>query len=119
MSAWDISPNGVRGVLTRTRGVAMEFEGQMSSLDAAVQGAGAQCSSGIVGEAIAGFFASAQADMQFVFTRTDACLNAAAQATNAYIDGDLEMAANAQSSAAATPDPSAVMPGGGGRAMAE
>ncbi|GAA4943733.1 DUF6507 family protein [Actinoplanes utahensis] len=119
MSAWDISPNGVRGVLTRTQGVAMEFDGHMNNLNAAVQGAGAQCSSGIVGEAIAGFFESAKSNIEFVFTRTNACLNAAAQATNAYVDGDLEMAGNAQASATAAPNPAAVMPRGPGRAMAE
>lgn len=118
MSAWDISPQGVRGVLTRTQGVATEFEGQMNSLNAAVQGAGAQCSSGIVGEAIAGFFESARSNIEFVFTRTGACLNAAAQATTAYLDGDLEMAGNVQAAAAA-PDPTAVMPRGPGRARAE
>ena len=119
MSAWDIHPQGVRGVLTRTQGVASEFEGQMTSLNAAVQGAGAQCSSGIVGEAIAGFFESARSNIEFVFTRTGACLNAAAQATTAYLDGDLEMAGNAQAAATAAPDPTAVMPRGPGRARAE
>lgn len=119
MSAWDISPDGVRGVLTRTQGVATEFEGQMNSLNTAAQGAGSQCSSGIVGEAIAGFFDSAKSNIEFVFTRTGACLNAAAQATNAYIDGDLQMAANAQAAATAAPDPTAVMPRGPGRARAE
>jgi len=118
VSAWDISPGGVRDVLTRTQGVATEFDSQMKSLNSALQGAGTQCSSGIVGEAIAGFFESAKSNIQFVFTRTGACLNAAAQATNAYLQGDLEMAANAQVSATAAPDPTAVMPRGPGR-MAE
>lgn len=116
MSAWDISPDGVRGVLTRTQGVAMEFEAQMAGLDAAVQGAGAECSSGIVGEAIAGFFASARSDIEFAFTRTGACLNAAAQATNAYLEGDLEMAGNAATAATAAPDPTTLMPRGPSRA---
>lgn len=118
MSAWDISPDGVRGVLTRTQGVAAEFEDQIRGLDAAVQGAGAQCSSGIVADAVAGFFASARSDIEFVFTRTGACLTAAAQATNAYLEGDLEMAANAAAAATAAPDPAAVLPRGPGRARA-
>jgi hypothetical protein len=54
------------------------------------------------------------ADVWFVFTRTGACMNAAALATNAYLDGDLEMAANAQASATAAPDPPTVMPATGG-----
>jgi uncharacterized protein DUF6507 len=119
VSAWDISPHGVRGVLTRTQGIATEFEGQMTSLNAAVQGAGTQCSSGIVGEAIAGFFDATRSNMEFVFTRTGACLNAATQATNAYLRGDLEMAGNAQAAATAAPDPTAVLPRGPGRSRAE
>ena len=114
MSRWDISPGGVRGVLARTEAVATEFEGQMTTLNSSLQGAGTQSSSAIVADAIAGFAASATADIQFVFTRTGACLNAAAQATNAYLDGDLQMAANAQAAAAAAPDPYASMPRGGG-----
>jgi hypothetical protein len=53
-----------------------------------------------------------------VFTRTGACITAAAQATRAYLDGDEAMAASAQAAATAAPDPSAVMPGGGGGGMA-
>ena len=56
--------------------------------------------------------------MEFGFTRTGACLNAAAQATNAYLQGDLAMAGNAQAAATAAPDPTAVMPRGPGRGRA-
>jgi hypothetical protein len=101
-------------VLARTDAVAAEFEGQMTTLNAAFAGAGTQSSSTIVADAVAGFAASATSDIQFVFTRTGACINGAAQATNAYLDGDLEMAANAQAAATAAPDPYASMPGGGG-----
>jgi hypothetical protein len=38
-------------------------------------------------------------------------MTAAAGATNAYIDGDLEMAAAAQDAADAAPDPRTTMPG--------
>ena len=116
MSRWDISPGGVRGVLARTETVAAEFEDQVTTFNSAMEGAATQSSSDIVASAIAGFAASAASDIQFVFTRTGACLNAAAQATNAYLDADLEMAANAQAAATAAPDPYASMPGGGGNA---
>jgi hypothetical protein len=68
-----------------------------------------------VNSALAGFAQSAADSISFVFTRTGACLGGAAQATNSYLEGDLEMAANAQASATAAPDPRATMPGGGGR----
>lgn len=113
MSAWDISPGGVRDVLTRTHAAAMPFEGQMTSLNSALEGSAAESSSEIVGQALQGFVESIRTDLEFVFTRTGACMQAAAQATNAYVEGDLEMAANAQRSAAAAPDPSATMPGPG------
>lgn len=111
MSRWDIDPAGVRAVLTGTQQVAGEFDGQMTSLNAGIEGAAAQSSSGIVASALAGFAEAAGANISFVFTRTGACLGGAATATNAYLDGDLEMAANAQASATAAPDPRTTMPG--------
>ncbi len=114
MSSWDISPDGVRTVLGRTETVAAEFETQMGDLDAALAGAAAQASSSIVAEALAGYAESAQVDLGFVFTRTGACLAGAANATNAYVEGDLQMAADAQAAAASAPDPLAVLPGRGG-----
>lgn len=113
MSRWDISPGGVRGVLARTEAVAAEFDTQLRTLNSALQGAGTQSSSDIVADAITGFAASARASVEFVFTHTWACLNAAAQATNAYLDADLEMAANAQAAVSAAPDPFGSMRGGG------
>ena len=114
MTRWDIDPAGVRTVLQSTETVAREFEGQMTTLNTGMEGAATQSSSEIVASALAGYAESAATDITFVFTRTGACMGGAAQATNAYLDGDLEMAANAQASATAAPDPRATMPGGGG-----
>lgn len=111
MSRWNIQPAGVRSVLASTEGVAAEFEGQAKSLNAALGGAAAESSSGIVAAALDGFARSVGGSITFVFTRTGASLGAAAHATNAYVAGDLEMAANAQTAATAAPDPLASMPG--------
>ena len=119
MTRWDIDPTGVRTVLQDTETVATEFEGQMTTLNTGVEGAMTQSSSGIVGSALAGYAESATSDIEFVFTRTGACLDGAAQAANAYLDGDLEMAATAQAAATTAPDPRATMPGGGGGHRAE
>lgn len=113
MGRWDIQPAGVRAVLARTEGVAAEFEGQLTSPGDRLEGAATESSSGIVGEALSGYAESSRADITFVVTRTGACLSGAAGATNAYLDGDTEMAANVQASASAAPDPSAIMPGTG------
>ncbi len=112
MGTWDIRPSGVQGVLQRTHAVAGEFEGQVRALNAALEDAAVQSSSDIVAGAISGFGAAAQSSVEFVFTRTGAAMGGAAQAVNAYIRGDLEMAANAQASASAAPDPRGTMPGG-------
>ncbi len=111
MTKWDIDPAGVRSVLMSTGNVAKEFDGQMTKLNAGLEGAASQSSSEIVASALSGFAESAGANLQFVFTRTGACLGGAAQATNSYLDGDLQMAANAQASAGAAPNPLAAMPG--------
>ena len=101
-------------MLTRTEGVASEFEGQMTSLNTALEGAVGQSCSEIVASAVSGFMQrSATPAIEFVFTRTGACLSGAAQATNHYVAGDLEMAANAQASVSASPVVSD-MPGRGG-----
>lgn len=114
MSRWDIQPSGVQGVLSRTETVAQEFEGQMNRLRTALEGAVGQSSSEIVASAVGGFMEkSGMPAIQFVFTRTGACLSGAARATNHYLAGDLEMAANAQAAASSAPDPRATMPGGG------
>jgi Family of unknown function (DUF6507) len=113
--SWDIQPAGVNAVLARTEATAGEFEPQLTSLDTGLQGSATESSSPIVAEALSGFATSAQGDIQFVMTRTGAAMTGAANATTAYLDGDLAMAANAQAAAGAAPDPTAVMPGHGPR----
>lgn len=112
MGRWDIDPGGVRGVLGRVEGIASGFEGQMTRLNTALSGSAEQSSSEIVASALSGFAEAQKSSIEFVFTRTSSCMNAAAQATNAYLEGDLEMAANAQASATAAPA-AAQMPRGG------
>jgi hypothetical protein len=111
MSKWDIDPGGVRTVLLSVEEIAKEFEGQMTALNTGVEGAATESSSNIVGSALAGFAESVTANIQFVFARTGSCMGGCAQATNAYLDGDFEMAANAQASAYAAPNPLETMPG--------
>ena len=113
MGNWDIQPSGVQAVLAQTETTAGDFETQFAALDAALRGAATNSSSELVSGAIAGFVNANFADMQFMLTRTGACINGAALATRAYIDGDLEMAANAQASASEAPDPVGSMPGAG------
>jgi Family of unknown function (DUF6507) len=111
---WDIQPAEVQSVLARTQTTAEEFEGQMTRLNSALEGAAGQSSSDIVAKALVGFATeAAMPRLQFVFTRTATCLNAAAQAVNAYLDGDLQMAAHAQAAAVTAPDTRSLTPRGG------
>lgn len=83
----------------------------MSGMYADLGGAAGQSGSGLVAGALGGFGEAQAGSIGFVFTRTGASMAGAARATRAYVEGDLQMAADAQAAAAA-PDPRAVMPGG-------
>ncbi|MGQ0777609.1 MAG: DUF6507 family protein [Pseudonocardiales bacterium] len=115
MNGWDISPSGVRGVLPQTEAVAQAFEGHLTSMNSAIEGAAAETSSGPIITALTGWLDKQRPNINFMFTRTGACITGAAQATNAYIDGDETMAANAQAAATAAPDLGATMPGRSGQ----
>lgn len=113
MPSWDISPSGVQAVLGRTEAVASEFDGQMTGRNADLQGAVGQSGSGLVARVLGGFEQAQGADIGFAFSRSAAAVSGAARATQAYVEGDLQMAANAQQAASAAPDPRGSMPGGG------
>lgn len=114
MPGWDISPSGVHGVLGRAEGVAAEFDPRMGGMNADLGGAVGQSGSGLVAAALGGFDAARAGDIGFVFARTGAAMAGAARATDAYVEGDLEMAANAQAAVSAAPDPRVWMPGAQG-----
>jgi Family of unknown function (DUF6507) len=113
MTAWDIDPAGVQGVLGKTQSVAAEFEGQLASMTSALESGATNTSSEIVASAIQGFGSAIEADVRFVLSRTGAAISGCAAAVNAYAQGDLEMAANAQRNAAGATV--ADMPGRGPR----
>ncbi len=113
MTAWDIDPAGVQGVLSKTQSVASEFSGQLTSMTSAMESGAMNTSSPIVGSAIQGFASSIEGDVRFVLTRAEAAITGCAQAVNAYVQGDLAMAANAQRNAAGVPTPD--LPGRGPR----
>lgn len=106
---------GVEGVLGRAEGVVSEFESRMSGMYADLGGAAGQSGSGLVAGALGGFGEVQAGGIGFVFARAGAAVSGAARATRAYVEGDLQMAANAQAAASAAPDPRGSMPGGGVR----
>lgn len=99
-------------MLGQAEGVASEVDARIRGMNADLAGAVGQSGSGLVAAALGGFDEAQAGDIGFVFGRMGAAVSGAAQATRAYVEGDLEMAANAQAAASAAPDPRASMPGG-------
>lgn len=103
MSRWSIDPPGVSGVVKRTGERAEGFETAATSMSNALSGAAGACGSEIVAGAISGFAQHIGPSIGAVAQRTGRVLTGAVDATKAYVEGDLAMAATAQSNAAAAP----------------
>lgn len=101
MDGWDIDPDGVHGVVSRTQDVAAQFENELTAISSALQTGAENSSSGIVAGAVEGFATAVEADIRFALERTGAVLTAATEATSAYLHGDLDMAASTQAAATA------------------
>lgn len=100
---WDIKPEGVRGVVTRTAAAAKPFEDQYKAFAANFNAAGQNCQSGLVAQALTDFATHHEQTMPLIMKRTSNSLNGAVQATNAYLRGDHEMMLEAQRNAAKAP----------------
>ncbi|MGF1432121.1 DUF6507 family protein [Kitasatospora sp. LaBMicrA B282] len=115
MTGWDIQVDAVRGVLNNTAGKAGDFQGEFTDyFNAMVSAAGhagtmqpggtpKSGSAGPVGAALSEFVNDTQKDLAYLPARSAECINATVKATQAYIAGDLQMAADAQSSAQQAP----------------
>ncbi len=99
MSRWNLDPGGVKGVVERTGAEAKRFEGAAKTYGDAVEGAAQASGSNLVASALAGFAAHHKPTLQGMADRAVRVLNGAINATTAYLDGDLQMAANAQHAA--------------------
>ncbi len=125
MTGWDISPSGVSGVLKETakaaEGLSNTGKALQESMPSAAKSAGTIQQGGVersgvqgpVGAALGEFFTAYQEKLMYVAVRTSNSLNGAAGATNAYIKGDLDMAARAQANA--LKEPKIDLPGADGQ----
>ena len=105
MPRWDVSPAGVRAVLSRTEAEAVEFDGHLAMINEALFVVMGNVSSDIVAQALDGFMQhSAIPAVTSINARIGACMTAAGQATSHYVQGDLEMAQNAQAVGHGGPD---------------
>ncbi|GAA2944648.1 DUF6507 family protein [Streptomyces griseoincarnatus] len=125
MTGWDISPSGVSGVLKETakaaEGLSNTGKALQESMPSAAKSAGTIQQGGVersgvqgpVGAALGEFFTAYQEKLMYVAVRTSNSLNGAAGATNAYVKGDLDMAARAQANA--LKEPKIDLPGADGQ----
>ncbi|MFH9570156.1 DUF6507 family protein [Streptomyces sp. NPDC017454] len=125
MTGWDISPSGVQGVLKETaqaaEGLSNTGKALQETLPSAAGSAGTIQQGGVersgvqgpVAAALGEFFTAYQEKLMYVAVRTSNSLNGAADATNAYVKGDLDMAARAQANA--LKEPKIDLPGADGQ----
>ena len=112
MSAWDIDPAGVGGVLSKTSSVARGFETHVQTIGSAMETAAPNTSSALVAAALGAFAEELRPQVESVLDLTGSALEGCSRAVQAYGQGDLEMAAQAQANASSVSRPD--MPGGHG-----
>ncbi|MFF7376404.1 DUF6507 family protein [Streptomyces massasporeus] len=124
MPAWDISPSGVQSVVSNVGDVMKVLDDIVQAYSDDVQGAATSAGTlapggasgehkgqtGLVAAALAEFMEGTADELNFIGERVGKSVNGAVEATVAYRDGDLEMAAEVQQRAAGLIRPD--MPGG-------
>jgi hypothetical protein len=114
MPAWDISPSGVQSVISNVSDVMKVLDEIIQAYSGDVQGAATSAGTlapggaggehkgqtGLVAAALAEFMEGTADELKFIGVRVGRSVNGAVEATVAYRDGDLEMAAEVQRRAA-------------------
>ena len=126
MSGWDLKPQGIQGVLKTTGEKASHIEKHAKSygehLTSAATSAGTisaegggeggeKAQGGLVALALSQYAEHATTDLKFIAARAGKSLQGAVDATTAYLNGDEEMAAEAQHKALSAPDLDPKTPG--------
>ncbi|MFJ7489990.1 DUF6507 family protein [Streptomyces sp. NPDC097727] len=131
MAGWDLKPQGISGVLKTTGEVASKLQTYATSygdhLTSAASSAGTisaegggdggggkdgeKAAGGLVALALSQFAEHTTSDLKFVAARAGKSLQGAVDATTAYLNGDLEMAAEAQRKALGAVDLDPKKPG--------
>ncbi|MUL42637.1 hypothetical protein FZ103_15900 [Streptomonospora sp. PA3] len=110
MSTWDISPEGVSSVLTAVGGhvgdeaMTEGLTGQIDDFSTHVVSASEQAASEPIGQALDEFAGHFGPRMWTMVARTASAISGCSEATTAYVNGNLEMAAEAQGNAGEVPD---------------
>ncbi|MFB6944952.1 MULTISPECIES: DUF6507 family protein [unclassified Streptomyces] len=133
MTGWDLKPQGISGVLKTTGEVASKLQTYATSygdhLSSAASSAGTisaegggdggggggkdgeKAVGGLVALALSQFAEHTTPDLKFVAARAGKSLQGAVDATTAYLNGDLDMAAEAQRKALGAVDLDPKKPG--------
>ncbi|MCK8680966.1 DUF6507 family protein [Streptomyces lichenis] len=120
MTKWDIDPGGVASILSLVGLAAGDMGKNLNGYglhvqDAAIQvgtlSDGPYCGApvGPVGGAIANFASDNEGQIRFLSARLKKTVNGTVEATTAYAQGDLDMAADAQREAAKAPTPAELL----------
>jgi len=97
MAGWSIQPQGVLDVLTRVNGEAEELGTALGSLSTNLGAAVTATNSAAISEAVQGYFETVEGPrLTGISTRITASVTGASSATEAYVQGDYEMAATSQ-----------------------
>lgn len=114
VTGWDITPSGVESILSlvglAAEDLSKDIKGYGKSVEEAAQYAGTisgpycgPAPAGPVGAAVANFVSDTQGQITFMAARIRKTMDGTVSATNAYVEGDLEMAARSQREAAKVP----------------
>ncbi|MEV6779957.1 DUF6507 family protein [Streptomyces syringium] len=119
MSKWDIKPDGVRGVLSKTAEAGGKFEEEFKSYGEHLMGSATTAGTMVLGgteiptggafgpvaQALQEFQQKTENDLKFLPVRTGKSITGARLATEEYLKGDLEMAKNKQEEYSKAPTP--------------
>jgi hypothetical protein len=112
MTSWSIQPSGVVAVLKDVNTYATALGEALNGLSPAMEAAVTASQSPAIAEAIQSYFTLEEGPrIEAMNTRIGAAASGVVQATEAYVAGDLEMAANAQSASVAAVYPPSLPPG--------
>ncbi|MFD7526903.1 DUF6507 family protein [Streptomyces sp. NPDC059849] len=133
MTGWDLKPQGIQGVLKTTGEVASKIQTHATSYgdhmtsaassagtitaegggggDGGGGGKGGEAVGGLVALALSQFAEHTTGDLKFIAARAGKSLTGAVDATTAYLNGDLDMAAEAQRKALGAVDLDPKKPG--------
>ncbi|WP_406512461.1 DUF6507 family protein [Streptomyces sp. NBC_00161] len=119
MSNWDIKPDGVRGVLSKTVEAGGKFEDEFTAYGDGLVGAATWAGTMVLGgteipkggafgpvaQALQEFQQHTENDVKFLPVRTAKSITGARLATEEYLKGDLQMAKNKQEEYSKAPTP--------------